>query len=291
MLVVTMICAVLAADAVTTAEPAPELLEPREGLENLLKLTPRLYSGGEPQGAHAFQALAELGIQTVISVDAARPDVDAARAHGLRYVHIPIGYDGIAPEEAAAMKKALAECEPPIYIHCHHGKHRSPAMAAIALRIDTSCSAEDARAVLELAGTGKEYDGLWRDVREFDEAAIDTMDATLHEVAPVGDMEAEMAAIDRIWDRLKICQKAQWTTPEDHPDVSPAHEALMLEERLREFLRHEATPKGMAPGFEAAHAAAAGVRAALTAGRLEEVEKHFAVLGQSCKQCHSQYRD
>jgi hypothetical protein len=33
--------------------------------------------------------------QTIISVDGARPNVDAAKKEGLSYVHIPIGYNGV----------------------------------------------------------------------------------------------------------------------------------------------------------------------------------------------------
>src|SRR5262245_48501413 len=62
------------------------------GLENLICVSERIYSGGQPQGEQAFQSLARLGVKTVVSVDGARPDVDAAHRNGLRYVHVPIGY-------------------------------------------------------------------------------------------------------------------------------------------------------------------------------------------------------
>jgi len=39
------------------------------GIENTFRLSPRLYSGGDPRGAEAFQALKALGIKTIVSVD------------------------------------------------------------------------------------------------------------------------------------------------------------------------------------------------------------------------------
>ena len=77
------------------------------GIENVFRLSPRLYSGGDPHGAEAFAALKALGIKTIISVDGATPDVEAARKLGLRYVHLPIGYDGVPREQAVRIVKAV----------------------------------------------------------------------------------------------------------------------------------------------------------------------------------------
>ena len=70
------------------------------GLHNVFQLNERLYSGGGPEGDSGFASLKKLGVKTVISVDGARPDVARARAHGLRYVHVPIGYRGVPQAQA-----------------------------------------------------------------------------------------------------------------------------------------------------------------------------------------------
>src|SRR3712207_7739670 len=62
---------------------------------------------------------------TVISVDGARPDVELARKYGLRYVHLPIGYDDVTENEGRAIAKAITELPGPFYIHCHHGDRKS----------------------------------------------------------------------------------------------------------------------------------------------------------------------
>ena len=68
-------------------------------IENFREVGSDLCVGGDPAGDAAFRALAERGVKTVVSVDGAKPDVATARKYGLRYVHIPIGYDGV-PEKA-----------------------------------------------------------------------------------------------------------------------------------------------------------------------------------------------
>ena len=261
------------------------------GLEHVMRINPHLMSGGEPQGEAGFESLKAMGVRTIVSVDAAKPDIETARRLGLRYVHIPIGYDGVDTQASAAMDQVLRDCETPIYIHCHHGKHRGPAMAAVALRLDTGCSADDALGVLQRAGTGNEYQGLWDDVRAFDPRTLDGIPVTLHEVAPVEDLQREMAALDRSWDRLKLCREASWRTPADHPDVSPVHEALMMEERLRELVRTAEVPAALAPGLAEAHAAAKALHACLAEGSPGEAEKLYAALGQSCVQCHAAHRN
>ena len=48
-----------------------------------------------------------LGVKTVISVDGAKPDVDLAKKHGMRYVHLPHGYDGVPDDRAKELAKAV----------------------------------------------------------------------------------------------------------------------------------------------------------------------------------------
>src|SRR5581483_3702797 len=70
------------------------------GLKNAHRLTDRVLSGAQPEANVAFRELAALGVKTVISVDGAAPDVASAHKAGLRYVHLPIGYDGIPAARA-----------------------------------------------------------------------------------------------------------------------------------------------------------------------------------------------
>src|SRR5438105_4959917 len=105
---------------------------PTPALDNAHYVTDNVFAGAQPEGDAGFAALKRMGVKTIISVDGAKPDVERAHRFGLRYVHLPIGYDGVSPDEGRAIAKAIDEVEGPVYVHCHHGKHRSAAAVAVA---------------------------------------------------------------------------------------------------------------------------------------------------------------
>src|SRR5947208_13492334 len=76
-----------------TAGDSPARPMTAAGIANLFRLGDRVFSGAQPEGPEGFASLRRLGVTTILSVDGARPDVEAARRAGLRYVHLPIGYD------------------------------------------------------------------------------------------------------------------------------------------------------------------------------------------------------
>src|SRR3954463_15343720 len=116
-----------AATAVTSATNAPPAFESVEtpALPNAHRLSPKLISGAQPEGEQGFKDLKALGAKTIVSVEGGKPDVDRAKKYGLRYVPLPITYSTVTDDEGKRIGKALSELEGPIYVHCHHGKHRS----------------------------------------------------------------------------------------------------------------------------------------------------------------------
>src|SRR4051794_16072618 len=76
------------------------------GLHNVYRITDNLFSGSSPEGDAGFRSLKEMGIKTVITVDGVRPDVEHAKKYGLRYVHLPFGYDGISRQRILELAKA-----------------------------------------------------------------------------------------------------------------------------------------------------------------------------------------
>jgi protein tyrosine phosphatase (PTP) superfamily phosphohydrolase (DUF442 family) len=262
-------------------------------LHNLLAVTQRIYSGSEPHDDAAFESLQKLGVKTIVSVDGATPDVASARSHGMRYVHIPIGYDGVPAEAGAALARVVREIDGPIYVHCHHGRHRGPAAAAIACIASGAADGRQALNVLTKAGTGKEYPGLWRDVAAYKAPAADAKLPELHEVAQVGSLAAAMAKIDRTFDDLKLCQTAGWKAPAEHPDLAPKAEAALVRERFRESARlltedHDAR---FETWLAEAEATARGVESALERDELDKATSSLQQLETSCKRCHAAYRN
>ncbi len=96
-----------------------------QNLSNAIRLPENLITGGLPVGNAAFQELQQMGVQTIISFDSKKPDVTAAKRYNIRYVHLPLGYDGIDEQRVKELTAAITQLKGSIYIHCHHGKHRA----------------------------------------------------------------------------------------------------------------------------------------------------------------------
>ena len=225
------IAAASEAAAVTNVPPA---------LHNVFRLTPQILSGSQPEGEAAFAWLAAQGVRTIVSVDGARPDVEAARRHGLRYVHLPFGYDGVPTNRVAELAKLARTLPGPFYVHCHHGQHRGPAAAAVLCEASAGWSPAQAEAFLKQAGTAPDYPGLYRSVHGFqapDPASLDALTNALPEIAPTPGLVPAMVALDGHLDRLRTAQQAGWRTPPEHPDVAPAHDATLIWEQFRELAR------------------------------------------------------
>lgn len=173
--------------------------------------------------------------------------------------------------------------------------HRGPVAAAIALQADTGCSPSESEPLLHLAKTDPNYKGLWRDHAAFRPPAPGDPRPTLHAIAPVGDLTAAMAKMDREWDRIKLVQAAGWSTPPNHPDLVPAKEARILAETfaaLRGTLEPEhAADLEFVRLMEEGRVAAVALRDALVAGDRAGAEQGFAAMKQNCSACHKTYRN
>lgn len=267
------------------------------GLEHVAELTPDLISGGEPQGRAGYETLRAMGVKTVISVDAVPPPAELAREMGIRVVHLPIGYDGVPESTRVAMAKALTELEGPVYVHCHHGKHRGPAAlvagAVCSGEIDTARAAE----FMTLTGTSKSYAGLWADVASaapIDPVVLYTTEVDLPERADVGGYAGAMSLISRANDRVKLVAANNWQVPADHPDLAPGSDLGLIHNLLRS-LADDA--ESIAFGAEHQRLLENSVRwsseaeRAFNAGDLAAAGVAFKELGASCKACHVAYRD
>lgn len=296
----------IGADAITAGLPKamPEKVEAKH-LPNPWRLHPRVISGGLPAGEAAFQELVDLGVKTVISVDGAKPDVGLAKRYGLRYVHLPHGYDGVPEQRVQELAKAVRDLPWPIYIHCHHGKHRSPAASMAACVAAGLLSPDGARDILKRVGTGEHYRGLYRSAesaRPLDAAMLDALQVEFPEEAEVPPLAEAMVAIDEASERLRTMAAARWRAPAASPSLEPAHEALLLREHYTELLRTDAVrdqPEGFRELLSASEAAARQLeiglaewgRAGSPAPPPATVDRAWGAVAQSCVDCHRAYRD
>jgi protein tyrosine phosphatase (PTP) superfamily phosphohydrolase (DUF442 family) len=268
-------------------------------LHNYRRLSERMISGASPETDADFAYLAAEGVKTIVSVDGARPDVEAAARHGLRYVHVPIGYDGIPREKQVVLAKAFRELPGPFYVHCHHGKHRGPAACMIGRMALDGITPEQAVAEMKDRGTDPRYRGLYAVPTTFREPTPEELAAAPSEfpaAVVVSGMTEAMVHVDATWERLKAVRKTSWKTPADHPNVEPAHEATILAEHFRELARTDDVARrdeAFRRHLKASEDAAWELSAALRAGALDakKAAEAFDSIASSCAKCHTAYRD
>lgn len=267
------------------------------GLEHVAELSPGVISGGEPQGEVGYASLAALGVKTVVSVDAVPPPADIAAKAGIRVVHLPIGYDGVPEHTRVAMAKVLTELDGPVYVHCHHGKHRGPAALVAGAVCTGAIDTQRALEFMALTGVSKNYDGLWSDVGStvpMDAATLYVTEIDLPARADVGGYAGAMSLISRANDRLKLVIDNGWEIPADHPDLAPSSDLGLIHSLLRS-LRDDAESLSYgarhAEILEQSIAASEAAESAYTRGDLAAAAGAFKDLGASCKACHVVYRD
>jgi hypothetical protein len=280
-----------------TVSPAGRATHDLPGIHNLHRASDGVYSGGVPEGAAGFDSLQQLGIRTVISVDGAKPDLAAAAMRGMRYVHLPIGYDGVPGAQRPNLLRALRDLPGPIYIHCHHGQHRAPAATAYALVGLGRLSPAEGVAFLHAAGTSQHYTGLYDCVasaRAVDAGWLAGLKPVFPSIASLPSIVAAMCEAGSIWERLKLVAQAGWTVPPDHPDLVPAAEAVLLAEAFREMQRDarmNAEPADFRLRMRRSEDDAWALADALRAGDAAASRRQYDQLSADCTACHSAYRD
>lgn len=285
-----------------TFDPKPVAGAPH--LHNLWQASDRIFSGGQPEGDEGFAELRKLGIKTIISVDGSKPNVAGAARFGLRTIHLPHGYGTIPTETARLLIKAAGSMEGPIYIHCHHGKHRGPAAAAILCQATAGWTHEQAIAWMEKAGTSHDYAGLYQCNASFappTAAELEGVSTNFPASAGVAGPVAAMVDIDQRWSAVQAIQAAGWKVPALHPDLVPAQEALLLQEAFREFARLPAI-EGKPDAFKSLlrqpetlagelHSILKSAPTPLPTADRTRADDVMKSLGTHCAACHRKFRN
>jgi hypothetical protein len=271
--------------------PVPERIE-AAGLHNVFRVGPLLFSGSSPDGEAGFASLHRLGVRTVLSVDGAVPDVAGAKKYGLRYVHVPVGYDGVPRDKALTIAKAVRDLPGPVYVHCHHGLHRGPAAAACALLVlEPGFAAADGEAWLRAAGTDPRYRGLVELPRIFVRPTAEELARTpsdFPETAAVPTLTALMVRVDEHWESLKAARAKGWPSP---PESAP--DAVQLVEHYREAGRIPAVAANpsLQANFRESEGLGRTLERALAGGDVSAIAAAFAGVQKSCTSCHAKHRD
>lgn len=249
-------------------------------------------TGGVPAGDAAFKKLKELGIETVVNVDGSQPDLSSAKRYGLRYIHLPVGYDVLSQHDLAAMRRLANEVPGKIYIHCHHGIHRGPAYAAVLLRMEGKLTPDAARQLLQDAGTGKDYPGLWYSATEQPLDNITPCAEPLREGSVVNSLAAVMVKADEVYDVMKQYIDGGMKPLADHPDFDMHSAAKTLGAVLSGA---SAFPEYRDPKFAAlldkSIADALNIQQTVKKKSDDALPRYFAELKASCVACHKKYRN
>jgi protein tyrosine phosphatase (PTP) superfamily phosphohydrolase (DUF442 family) len=273
------------------------------GLRNVVAYGPGLWSGSLPEGDAGFATLRAWGVRTVISVDGAEPDLARAQAAGMRYVHLPIGYNGFDEARKLELARAVHDLPGPIYVHCHHGKHRSAGAAATVAVALGLMGTEQAIARMHVSGTAPGYKGLYAcaaGAQPLSDAQLREARVDFPAVTRPNGFVAAMVSIDEELDHLKAIEAAGWSVPTDHPDLVPVAVAGAIADHFR-LLQDDKESKARPQAFRDMLAAAARDAQAIedvlatppsTGGaRAAALAAPMRALAASCKDCHVRYRD
>jgi hypothetical protein len=208
---------------------------------------------------------------------------------------VPIGYDGISHAAALQLLRAARDARGPVYVHCHHGRHRGSAAAAL-IRIARGLDPAEAEAGLRISGCSERYSGLYGAVRTFRVPSPEEVAAvapTPERVPPAG-LQAAMVQVAQRIGHLEGAQANEWSVPTQHPDATPAHEALLLQESFREITRLEET-QAFGESFlglcAESEERARLLRDALAKRDLASADRQLSALRKRCTACHATFRD
>lgn len=291
------------------AIPAADAAKPADypGLHNVVTYSTGVFTGSVPEGPEGLETLHAMGVKTIISVDGAEPDVARAKALGIKYVHLPIGYNGMDQQRTLELAKAVQVAQQenpgaPVYMHCHHGKHRSAgALGASAVTLGF-ITPEQGVERMKVSGTAPNYTGLYKCVQVASPATpaqLAALPSTFPEVWKTTGLVHAMVEMDEVFEHLKAIEKSGWKAPKDHPDLVPVAEAGRLADLFRN-LRDDANVQKQPAEFSDWLLADSKKAEALEADLAkwggggvapEALSKHMKLLAASCKECHVKYRD
>lgn len=108
---------------------------PNVHIKNFGQMDERFYRGAEPKTTDDFQALKQLGINTVIDLqnDPSASERGMVESLGMRYVNIPMSDKEYPKAETVAtfLKTVDDPSTGKFFVHCAGGRHRTGAMGAV----------------------------------------------------------------------------------------------------------------------------------------------------------------
>jgi len=270
-----------------------------EGLSHVVLFQEDIISGAKPVGIDGFESLMKMKVSTIVCVDGVVPDVKTAKEYGMKTIHLPLKYDAPSDEQIFDLVTIVARARERgnVYIHCHQGKHRSAAAAAIVSIALGSLTLEEAKVRMHVSQTSKAYQGLWDAVGQTN--IFDVTDLLQNKkvypsrVEPEG-MTNQMIVIDDALDNLHRLQRSEWSAPSNHPDLVGAAEVGMIVDTFRAMQLSTETNR-FSDDFETLLVNAMHQASSLEEALVQELPKdelyiYLKRVEQSCINCHAMSR-
>lgn len=272
---------------------------------HFIRVSARVCCGAQPESETHYASLRAMGVQTIVSVDGMRPNVSTARKFGLRSIHIPIGYDGISADAGRDLAEVVRQTDGLIFVHCHHGRHRGPAAAAVTAMAAGQIDRVRADAILKQAGTSPQYSGLWRDVAAYTPAIDQGPASVLVETAETSLLVQSMSQLSQAIELIKQSHDFGWSVgsqdtvdskvwvPSRSVVVSPGDAAVLIEEAFRESMRSTevlSTP-AMATAMKHSQILSQNLRQAIADQDWSAADLSLQRLTAACAQCHQHHRN
>jgi len=269
-------------------------------LSNVVFYQDDLISGCKPEGKEGLASLRELGVKTLICVDGVAPNVALATEFEINTVHLPWKYNAPTDEQILNVTTVFARGRTVgnVYIHCHHGKHRSAAAAAVASIALGEMTLEQAIQRMHISQTSQEYTGLWDAVEHTTRIPIEAIEKNKKEfqsiVKPEGMLDL-MITMDEALDTLELLQENKWDSALEERSIVSAAEAGTIVESYR-MLQLSEEVNSLPVDFEtllvnALHQANGLEDSLLQSLPPKKLDAHFEKVKQSCVACHSVFRN
>ena len=220
----------------------------------------------------------------------------------MKYIHIPLGYDGVGEKERRQFATLMMHTKGKIYFHCHHGKHRGPAAVATCMIISGDLDQEQAMAYMAVAGTSRDYKGLWDSVASIRRGEVEAGSVNdLPSRAESDGIAQYMAKLDRRWEVIQEEKKQSLDLNVSDPNKLQ-QEVIAIMECLRESARSVQRDRegkwGDAKSLQRlvdhlldSSTTAEQFANAIRSGDKKKASESFASLAKQCKSCHEKYRD
>jgi tyrosine-protein phosphatase SIW14 len=103
------------------------------GVPNFHQVSDQVYRGAQPT-AEGFQALAKMGIKTVVDLRREEPQVrqeqQLVESLGMNFLIVPMEMGAPTDEQLSRVMQELNSNAGPVFVHCHGGRDRTGTVIA-----------------------------------------------------------------------------------------------------------------------------------------------------------------